>query len=232
MYPEQARERAEDIEVTPLSEEQGREAAALMQEIINKMGMEAKVDYRRTDDDTARLDIASEDSALLIGRKGRNLQAMQYIINRMVSREEDADLTERLVTDIEGYVDRRKASLEDMAQNMAEKAKQTGRDMRLKPMSPQERRIVHLTLRDDEEVRTFSLGESLYRTIVISPKNKQDSARGTGGGSNRGGRGRGRGGRGRRGGRARGSGSGSGSGENQQGAAAPSENKESGGEEA
>ena len=156
------------------------------------------------DDGAARLNIASEDSALLIGRKGRNLQAMQYLINRIISRTDANDVTERLIVDIEGYVDRRKAALEELAENMAARAKSAGRDMRLKPMSPQERRIVHLALQNDEEVRTFSLGDSLFRTVVISPRDKRsggggggggsrDSRRGGRGGARRGGRGRGRG---------------------------------------
>jgi spoIIIJ-associated protein len=188
--------------VAPITDEQGREAAAMLLEIISKMGLVATVEYARAEDGAARLNISSEDSALLIGRKGRNLQAMQYIINRIISRTDANDVTERLIVDIEGYVDRRKESLEELAENMAARAKSAGRDMRLKPMSPQERRIVHLALQDDEDVRTFSLGDSLFRTVVISPKERRSGGGGAGsrdsrgggrGGSRRGGRGRGRG---------------------------------------
>lgn len=191
---------AEEASFAPLTDAQGTEAAATMHEIIGKMGITATTAFARNEDGGARLNIESEDSAILIGRKGRTLSAMQYLINRMISRGDTAENTERLIVDVGGYVDRRRESLEDMARNLAAKAKDTGRNMRLKPMSPQERRIIHVTLQDDEDVRTFSLGESLYRSVVISPKNARPDG---GSRSSRGGRGRGyRGGRGR-GGRGR-----------------------------
>lgn len=186
---------AEEASFAPLTDAQGSEATATMQEIIAKMGIEATCAFARNEDGGARLNIESEDGAILIGRKGRTLSAMQYLINRMISRGDTAENTERLIVDVGGYVDRRRESLEDMARNLAEKAKSTGRNMRLKPMSPQERRIVHVTLQDDADVRTFSLGESLYRSVVISPKNASPDGPTR---SQRGGRGRGyRGGRGR-----------------------------------
>ena len=180
----------EDITVN-ISDEQGNQAAQLLQDIIGKMGMVAEVEFSRADDGSARLNVASEDGAILIGRKGRTLNALQYLINRMISLQEDtAENTERLVVDVEGYIDRRRKTLEDMALSFARKAKETRRNMRLKPLSPQERRIIHLTLQNDEEVRTFSLGDSLYRSIVISPRNarpgdKNNRDRGAYGNSNR-----------------------------------------------
>ena len=181
--------------IEPISDTQGNEAAALMEEIISHMGIEAKAAFARSEDGSARLNVSSEDSAILIGRKGRNLSAMQYLINRMISRGDTNESSERLVVDVEGYVDRRRESLQDMARSMAERAKESQRNMRLKPLSPQERRIIHLTLQEDEDIRTFSLGESLYRSVVISPKGAAQPERGR---SSRGGRGgRRRGGRGR-----------------------------------
>lgn len=181
--------------IAPITDEQANEAAAVLEEIITKMGIEAKATFVRPDDGSARVNVTSEDSAILIGRKGRNLSAMQYLINRMVSRGDTNENTERIVVDVEGYVDRRRESLQEMALSMAAKAKDTQRNMRLKPLSPQERRIIHLTLQDDEEIRTFSLGDSLFRSVVISPKNAQRperprSNRGSRGGRRRGGRGR------------------------------------------
>lgn len=180
---------AEEAAFAPIPDAQGAEAAALLQDIIAKMDITAKVTFARAEDGTARLNVESEDGAILIGRKGRNLNAMQYLINRIVSRGDTAENTERLVVDVEGYVGRRRTALEDIARNFARRAKETGRNMRLKPMSPQDRRIIHLTLQDDPDVRTFSLGESLYRSVVISPKNaRSERSRGPRG---RGGRRRG-----------------------------------------
>ncbi|MCF6283787.1 MAG: KH domain-containing protein, partial [Candidatus Hydrogenedentes bacterium] len=138
----------EDI-IEPITDAQGAEAATLLEEIITKMGIEAKAEFTRSEDGSARLNVSSEDSAILIGRKGRNLSSMQYLINRMISRGDTNENTERLVVDVEGYVNRRRESLQEMAKSMAERAKETKRNMRLKPLSPQERRIIHLTLEGD-----------------------------------------------------------------------------------
>ncbi len=155
---------------TSAGDDRGDEAAALLQEVIRLMGIEAKVASTPIESNGVRLNVESPDSAILIGRKGRNLSAMQYLINRMVQRSDDGDRGERIVVDVEGYLDRRKESLEDMARRIADRAKHINREIRLKPLSPQERRIVHLTLQDDPDVRTFSLGNSVYRRVVIAPK--------------------------------------------------------------
>lgn len=164
---------AEEEAVTAITDEQGQEAAALLQEMISKMGIESKAIFDRPENGGARVSVESEDGAILIGRKGRNLSAMQYLINRMISRADQAENTERLVVDVEGYVDRRRETLEDIALSLAKRAKETGRNMRLKPLSPQERRIIHVTLQNDPEVRTYSLGSSLFRSVIISPKEGQ-----------------------------------------------------------
>jgi spoIIIJ-associated protein len=186
----------------PITEEQGQEAAAVLRELIAKMGIEAEVTFVHTEDGTAKLDVRSQDSAMLIGRKGRTLGAIQYLVNRMVAQGDTAENTERLMVDVEGYVDRRRETLEDLARHFAGRVKESGRPARLKPLSPQERRIIHVTLRNDPEVRTASLGEALYRTVVISPINARPGrpqGQGGGGGRGRGSRGgRGRGGGGRR----------------------------------
>ncbi|MBI3117827.1 MAG: Jag N-terminal domain-containing protein [Candidatus Hydrogenedentes bacterium] len=184
---------AEEESFTAITDDQGHQAAGVLQEIITRMGIQSAVDFTRAEDGSARLNVATEDGAILIGRKGRTLGSLQYLMNRMVAGGDAAENTERLVVDVEGYVDRRRSSLEDMARNLARKAKDTQRNMRLKPMSPQERRIIHLTLQDDPDVRTFSIGESLYRSVIISPKNLRQDRERPFRGRGRGGRGRGRG---------------------------------------
>lgn len=166
------------VELPPISEEHREAAAKLLSEILAKMGVEASVTAQAADDGGARLDIQSADSAILIGHKGRNLQALQYLINRMIRMGDIPETTERIRVDVESYVDRRRQSLEEMAIQLANKAKETRRDVRLKPLSPQERRIIHLTLQDDPDVRTFSTGSSLMRSVVISPKNAVRPERG------------------------------------------------------
>jgi len=153
------------------------EAAALLQEMIQLMGIESEVSNAEDEDKNLRLAVSSEDSALLIGRKGRGLAALQYVINRVARGIEGRDETERIIVDVEGYLDRRKQSLEEMALRMAERVKETGRRFSMRPMNPQERRVVHVALQEDEELRTFSVGDSAIRRVVIAPKDEEREER-------------------------------------------------------
>ena len=164
----------EEKPVVPISDARREELTALLAELIRLMGIEATVTSNATEDGGAILSVESKDSAILIGRKGRTLQALQYLINRMSTETDASETTERIVVDIESYLDRRKSNLEDMALQLAAKAKETGRDVRVKPLSSQERRIIHLTLQDDPGVRTFSLGTGAIRNVIISPKTQSE----------------------------------------------------------
>jgi predicted RNA-binding protein Jag len=152
--------------------ELGKETAVFLQEVITNMGMESTVTSKVNDELDIVLEVATEDSAILIGRKGRNLQALQFIVNRIQLKGEENDVVDRIVVDVEGYIQRRRESLEEMALSMAARAKETGRSFRIKPLDAHERRIVHLVLENDDEVRTFSLGGSTLRRVVIIPNNE------------------------------------------------------------
>ncbi|HDP33517.1 MAG TPA: protein jag [Candidatus Hydrogenedentes bacterium] len=164
-----------DEEIETITDEQGREAAAMLSEVLALMDLKGNVTFARAADGSARLAIDSEeDGGILIGKRGVTLHAIQYLVNRMIAQNEAGDNTERVVVDVGGYVDRRQNMLADMARSMAKRAKETGRNVRLKPLSPQERRIIHLTLEPDPQVRTYSLGDSLFRSIVINPVGGKD----------------------------------------------------------
>ena len=87
------------------------------------MGIESSVQPLEATQGGLKLSVQSPDSALLIGRKGRNLTALQYLINRIFNRQDEWQQTERIVVDVEGYLDRRRDTLEDMALRLAERAK-------------------------------------------------------------------------------------------------------------
>ena len=156
--------------MAPPSERFIAEAESLLRELIQKMDIEATVTSEVAENGSLRLKVESPDSAILIGRKGRTLQSLQYLINRIAHSGEGNEDTERIVVDVEGYVDRRRESLEDLARKLAQRVKDTGRRVRVKPMSPDERRIIHLTLEDDPEVRTYSVGEASVRSVIIGLK--------------------------------------------------------------
>lgn len=178
------------------SENRAKSAAALCEEVVRLLGVEASVTDAPVEEAGCLLQVSSPDSAILIGRKGRNLESLQYIVNRMV-RKEEGDEGDRIIIDVEGYHDRRRASLQEMALDMAARVKSTGRRMRVRPLIPQERRIVHMTLQDDPDIRTFSVGSGAARTVIIAPaKEDEQEDRPQRGGAPRG----------RRGGRSRGSG--------------------------
>jgi len=141
------------------------------------MGMEATVVSQQHEDGTIHLNVDSPDSAILIGRKGQNLSALQYLLNRMIHNEEE-EAPERIIIDVEGYLERRKSQLEELARETADKAKETGKSQRVKPMSPQERRVLHLALQDDPSVKTYSVGSAQMRSVVVAPANEDGNTGG------------------------------------------------------
>lgn len=142
-------------------------AAKLLREILEHMGVDAEVSAF-DDGERIILDAHGGESGLVIGKKGATLDALQYLVNRLVSkRPQEGPL---IVVDAEGYRGRREDSLVDMAQRLAEKVVATGRPLPVEPMSAHDRRIVHMALVDHEGVTTESEGEGSARRVVIFPK--------------------------------------------------------------
>jgi spoIIIJ-associated protein len=113
------------------------------------------------------LNVKGDGSGLLIGRHGQTLDAIQYIVGRIVGKQMGGKKV--IVVDTERYRERRRENLERLSRHMAEKAKGTGRPISLQPMSASDRRIVHLALQHDREVETRSEGEGGMRSIKIIP---------------------------------------------------------------
>jgi len=160
---------------TPAHQSRSREAAAArareVLEILLKHLVESpRVEEVRDGDqgDTIRFVLSGGDSGIMIGRRGQTLDALEHLVGRIVSRDE-SELGVRIALDVEGYRQRRQESLEDLARRLAGKARATGRPVTLSPMSPRDRRIVHLTLDPEPGVSTTSEGDGLYRRVVILP---------------------------------------------------------------
>lgn len=111
------------------------------------------------------MDISGGDLAVLIGRHGRVLDSLQLLVSSLLSKKLGFHFP--IVVDIEGYKNRRKQKVQEIALTAAARAKRTGR-VHLRPMSAYERRLVHLTLLNDEQVVTHSEGEDLERHVVIT----------------------------------------------------------------
>jgi spoIIIJ-associated protein len=148
-------------------------AAKVLREILDRMGIDAEVSAF-DDGERIILDAHGSESGLVIGKKGATLDALQYLVNRVVFRKPGDATT--VIVDAEGYRGRREDSLTDMARRMAEKAMKSGRPVPVEPMNAHDRRIVHQALAEHPDVSTESEGEGMARRVVIFPKGRQPEA--------------------------------------------------------
>lgn len=144
-----------------------------VRELLEKMKIEAQLStrYGEPDEEGQRpvcVNIHGDDLSILIGRRAEILNALQYIVNLIVSKQLAHWV--QIVVDVEGYRARREVQLRKMARQMADQAVKTGRRQVLEPMSAGDRRILHLELRDHPEVTTRSIGEDPLRKVTILPK--------------------------------------------------------------
>ncbi len=149
-------------------------AQETVSELLTKMHVQAQVEasYGEVDEERGTrailVDVSGKDLSVLIGKRSETLNALQYISRLIVSKELGENVT--LVIDVEGYRDRRERQLRQLAHRMAEQALKTGRKQILEPMPPNERRIIHIELREDAHVTTESFGEEPHRKVTIIPK--------------------------------------------------------------
>ena len=145
-----------------------------LDELLQRMGVDAKVLARwgePTGTDAPRnvlVDLHGTDLSILIGHRGETLSALQYITRLIVGKELQHPLP--IVLDVEGYRARREKQLRQLAQRMAQQAIERGRTMTLEPMPANERRIIHIELRDHAQVTTESIGEGDHRKVTIIPR--------------------------------------------------------------
>ena len=144
-----------------------RLAKDVLENILELLPMETTVDAGRIDGNI-HLNIQGDNSGLLIGRRGKTLDALQFIVNKIVNKSLERKV--RVVVDSEKYRQRRRDSLTQLALRMGEKAKRIRKPVTTNPMNPGDRRIVHLALKDDGELDTRSRGEGLMKKVVIIPR--------------------------------------------------------------
>jgi spoIIIJ-associated protein len=140
-----------------------------LQKLLHIIRLEGDVSVEKNEEDDLFLKINGKDLGLLIGKRGNTLNALQYLSN-VVFHRQFACNKGRILLDVENYRLKRKKTLEQLAKNLALKALRTKKEVTLEPMTPQERRIIHLALKNNRDVITSSHGEEPYRKVVISPR--------------------------------------------------------------
>lgn len=144
-------------------------AIAALKDILKYFNVgQVTIDEYEGDEGELILDITGDDLAVLIGRHGRTLESLQFLISVITSRT--IGFRYPIVVDVEGYKSRQRQKLEEIAERAAHRAVSQDRDIRLRPMTPYERRIVHIALRNNPEVETHSEGEGRGRRVVVSPR--------------------------------------------------------------
>ena len=136
-----------------------------LNEMFGAMNMEVKLTFSYEDDNTVNVDLAGDNMGVLIGKRGQTLDSVQYLVSLVVNKGKEKYV--RVKLDTEDYRNRRKATLESLARNIAYKVKRTRRPVELEPMNPYERRIIHAALQNDKFVTTRSEGEDPYRHVVV-----------------------------------------------------------------
>lgn len=155
-------------DITAMTQDNIDRCEAYLKEILKAMGLEGEVSSREEEDHSLYMEVSGEDMGVIIGKRGQTLDALQYLLNRVASSHQEGSV--RIKLDTEDYRERRKKTLENLARNIASKAKKTNRSVVLEPMNPYERMIIHSTLQQDPAVTTYSKGKEPYRTVVVALK--------------------------------------------------------------
>ncbi|MDQ3613072.1 MAG: KH domain-containing protein [Chloroflexota bacterium] len=175
--PSQRGKRPDLATIERVDADDERIAKQAVRDLLDRMGIQADVmavDNPSTvpldgeDPPTIFIDIIGSDLGMLIGRRGEHLSHIQYLVNLLVNRK--LSTWSRVILDVEGYRSRREEALVGLAERVARQVAHSKRPMELEPMPPNERRVIHLTLRSHPEVETQSSGEGNQRHITIQPR--------------------------------------------------------------
>ena len=161
----------EDAVEEPLQGGDDSELAALVREVLERIGRELELSTRVSvaeDDESVVASFSGSDLGLLIGRRGATIDAVQYLVNTIVFRRFGED-AKPVAVDAAHYRERRRATLEELAMQVAARVRSSGERVELEPMSSSERKVVHLRLQDEAGVETESEGVEPHRYVVVLP---------------------------------------------------------------
>lgn len=147
-----------------LTEVADNPSSVFLKEIISKMKLDVTIKVFENDD-CIFIEIVGADSKTVIGKRGQTMDSLQYLTNLVTNK--DREVYRRVIIDVEGYRSRREKTLEGLAVRLARKVQKSGRSVKLEPMNPYERKVIHSTLQALDGVITRSEGEEPYRRVVI-----------------------------------------------------------------
>lgn len=144
------------------------EAKTFLRDVLNAMGMKAEIRVKENADNISII-LTGPDMGILIGYRGETLDSLQYLVSLIINKGHETEY-KRVVLDTENYRSKREETLKRLAFRVADKVKATGKYVKLEPMNPYERRIIHSSLQNDKYVDTFSEGDEPYRRVVVDLK--------------------------------------------------------------
>ncbi|MGL5568423.1 MAG: RNA-binding cell elongation regulator Jag/EloR [Cetobacterium sp.] len=144
-------------------ENKEKDIIRISQELLNKMGLDLEVEVLRLEGKNCVINLFGEDNGIIIGKKGKTLNSYEYLLNTVVKDT-------RIDVDVEGFKEKRNVTLRDLARKMSEKAMKTTKPIKLNPMPPRERKIIHEVVNKYVELDTYSEGKDPKRYIVIRKK--------------------------------------------------------------
>ncbi len=154
--------------VTAEREDLAEKASEFLLGVLERMGISADIDIK-DDSDRTILEIQTKETEVVIGRRGVVMDALQHLVNKVVYRDRTGDRAKPLVVDAGGFRDKQIERLRSLAQKMAEKALQTKQIVELQPMTPHDRRIVHMAIAEIPGLTSRSEGEGDDRHLLIVP---------------------------------------------------------------
>ncbi|MGB4589699.1 MAG: RNA-binding cell elongation regulator Jag/EloR [Clostridiaceae bacterium] len=151
--------------VEPVKKDIQVEAKDFLKGVLDSMEILAEIETK-LEDNILKVNLTGPKMGLIIGYRGETLDSLQYLTSLVINKRRDGEYV-RVVLDTEGYRQKREETLERLAEKTAYKVKKYGRAMKLEPMNPYERRIIHSKLQEDTKVKTFSVGDEPFRRVVI-----------------------------------------------------------------
>lgn len=144
------------------------DAKNFLRDVLDAMNIKAEIKIKEEDGEL-KINLIGPNMGLIIGYRGETLDSLQYLVSLVVNKNHEDDYI-RVVLDTENYRHNRQETLKRLALKMANKVKTTGKVLKLEPMNPYERRVIHSTLQNDAYVKTYSEGEEPKRRVVIELK--------------------------------------------------------------